>query len=230
MDFTRFTHLSFDCYGTLIDWESGILAALRAAIPDHAIPVDDDRLLELYAKHEAAEEAGPFRSYREILRGVMDGIASEMGFTPSAPGRDAIAASVGRWEPFPDTVAALTRLKTRFQLVILSNVDRDMFTETARRLEVPFDAVFVAEEIGSYKPSRENFRYLLDHLGVPREQVLHVAQSVYHDHVPAKELGFSTVWVNRPSRRSGTGAAPLARAKPDLELPSLAAVANTAGV
>jgi len=230
MDFSPFTHLSFDCYGTLIDWEAGILAAIRPVAAAHGVAQDDARLLQFYARHEAAQEAGPFRRYREILRGVMDGLARELMITLGPGERDAIADSVGRWEPFPDTVDALRRLKTRFRLVILSNVDTDMFAETARKLEVPFDAVCLAERIGSYKPSPLNFEFMLREVGAPREAILHVAQSVYHDHVPARALGLHTVWVNRPSRRPGTGVAPPAEATPDLEVCDLASVAEAAGV
>jgi 2-haloacid dehalogenase len=230
IDFDRFSHLTFDCYGTLIDWETGILAALAPVLDRHGVSVSDERQLEIYARHEAAREAGAWEPYRSVLRGVMAGIAAELGIVPNNRDLDALADSVGDWPPFGDSVRALERLKKRFSLCIVSNIDDALFALTARRLEVPFDEIVTAEQVGSYKPSPENFRFALKRLAVPKKRVLHVAQSLYHDHAPAKKLGFTTVWVNRPSRRPGTGVAVEARAKPDLEVPDMASLAKAAGV
>jgi len=230
MRFDGFTHLSFDCYGTLIDWETGILAALRSVLRRHGRAAQDEALLRLYAGYEAEQEAGDYRPYRDVLRGVMAGVARTLAFEPTEDDLDALGDSVGRWPPFADTVAALKRLKTRFKLVILSNIDIAMFAETNRHLEVEFDDIITAQQVGSYKPSHANFEYMLARLRVPREQVLHVAQSIFHDHVPAKTLGFTTVRVNRESRCPRTGVAPPAQAEPDLEVPDLKGLVAAAGL
>ncbi len=230
MRFDGFTHLTFDCYGTLIDWETGILAVLRSVLRCHGRAAEDEALLRLYARYEADEEAGDYRPYRDVLRGVMAGVAESLAFVPTEDDLDALPDSVGRWPPFADTVAALNRLKTRFKLVILSNIDDAMFAETNRLLEVEFDDVVTAQQVGSYKPSHANFEHTLARLRVPREQVLHVAQSIFHDHVPAKTLGFTTVRVNRESRCPGTGVAPPAHAAPDLEVPDLKGLVIAAGL
>ena len=229
MEFSRFTHLTFDCYGTLIDWETGILAALGPVLTRHNVAVDDTELLRLYTQFEAQQESGEYRPYRQVLEGVTEGIADVLGFRLTAEDRAALPASVGHWPPFPDTVAALMRLKERCKLVILSNIDDAMFAGTQRLLQVPFDAVITAEQVGSYKPAPAHFHAVLERLGAPREQILHVAQSLYHDHVPAKALGFSTVWVNRPSRLAGTGLALPAHVTPDLEVPNLQSLADMIG-
>ena len=147
-------------------------------------------------------------------------------FEPTEADLDALPDSVGRWPPFADTVAALNRLKTRFKLVILSNIDDAMFAETNRHLEIEFHDIVTAQQVGSYKPSHAIFEHTLARLRVPREQVLHVAQSLFHDHVPAKALGFTTAWVNRAGCRPGTGVAPPAEAKPDVEVPDLKGLAD----
>ena len=228
--FEKFTHITFDCYGTLIDWETGILNAMLPVLRRHDVTVDEGQLLQFYAAHEAAEEAGPDQRYRDVLRGVVARFGDQLGFVASESDRDALADSVGTWPPFGDSVEALGRLKQRYRLVILSNIDDDMFRHTAGLLEVPFDEVITAQQVGSYKPSLNNFRHALDRLGVPRESILHVAQSLYHDHVPAKELGFTTVWVNRASRCPRLGVAPPANASPDLEVPDMRSLATAAGV
>jgi 2-haloacid dehalogenase len=229
LDFDRSTHLTFDCYGTLIDWERGILAALRPVLDRHRIALTDDQALELYGEFESAAEAGPYRPYRDVLAMVMDGFGERLGFAPSADERASLAASVGDWPPFPDTVAALRALARRFRLVILSNVDDDLFAGSAKRLGVEFAAVITAQQVGSYKPDPRNFRALLDRLDIPPDRVLHVAQSLFHDIAPAHALGLTTVWVNRRHDRPGSGATPPATARPDLEVPDLATLAHLTG-
>ena len=230
LDLARFTHLTFDCYGTLIDWEVGILEAVMPVLRSHGVAADETHILRSYARHEAAEEAGSYRDYRAVLRGVVERFAEEHGFVATDSDREALAASVGTWRPFPDTVDALRRLGTRYRLVILSNVDDDIFQETARLLRVPFEDVVTAQQVGSYKPALENFRFALRRLGVPVGGILHVAQSLYHDHAPAKRLGLATARVNRASRNPGTGVALPAEATPDLEVPDLESLASLAGV
>ena len=229
LDFDRFTYLTFDCYGTLIDWERGILAALRPVLDRHGIAVSDDAALELYGELESAAERGPYRSYRALLATVMDGFGERLGFAPSTDERAALALSVGDWPPFPDTVEALQALARRFRLAILSNIDDDLFAGSARRLEVAFAAVVTAEQVGSYKPDPRNCRALLARLDVAPDRVLHVAQSLFHDIAPANALGLTTVWVNRRHDRTGSGATPPATARPDLEVADLQALAHLAG-
>ena len=222
----RFTHLTFDCYGTIIDWESGILSAVRPVLESHGVSIAEDEILRLYAGHEAAQEAGPYKPYKQVLRGVMESLGSELGISPSEADLRALPESVGSWPPFPDSVEALQRLQVGFELVILSNIDDDLFAQTEALLGIDFDEVITAQQVGRYKPSTENFDFALDRLQVPPQQVLHVAQSLFHDHEPAKRLGFTTVWINRPSRCPGVGVAPPTQASPDVELPDLASLAE----
>lgn len=228
LDFDRFTHLTFDCYGTLIDWERGILAAVQPLLARHGVARGDDEVLELYGALESAAEAGEYRPYREVLATVVDGLGARLGFAPTPEERASLAASVADWPAFPDTVEALQTLAGRFALVILSNIDDDLFAGSARRLRTDFAAVITAQQVGSYKPNPRNFRFALDRLGQPTDRVLHVAQSLFHDIAPAKALGLTTVWVNRRHDRPGFGATPQASARPDLEVPDLRTLAEMA--
>lgn len=228
LDFARFQVLTFDCYGTLIDWETGIFGALRPILKAHGQTVIDAELLELYSELELQAEQGGFRPYREVLRLVVRGFGERLGFVPSESEVRSLPDSLANWLPFPDTVAALRKLKSRYQLTITSNVDDDLFAATARRLEVQFDHVITAQQARAYKPSLRVFKLAEERIGVKPDQWLHVAQSVYHDVVPAKSLGIATVWVNRPSPRPGAGAAKAASAQPDLEVPNLKTLADLA--
>ena len=228
IDLQQYEVLTFDCYGTLIDWESGLHGALRRVLDAHNVHVEDDALLDLYAELETAKESGPYLHYRAILREVVLRVGQRLGFTPSAEEAASLAESIRDWPPFPDTVEALQALKSRYRLAILSNIDDDLFAGSAARLGVAFDEVITAEQVGSYKPSENNFKAALDRVGAPKEKVLHVAQSLYHDIVPAKALGLSTVWVNRRKGRPGSGATPAADARPDLEVPDLRTLAALA--
>ncbi len=229
MNLRDYSVLTFDCYGTLIDWEAGLRTAFADVFSAHRIAVDDERLLPLFAQHEAALEHGPFLEYKAVLRAVLGSIGNVYGFHPTPGELDRFAHSVGDWPPFPDSGPALRALQSRYKLVVISNVDDDLFARSATRLGVTFDDVITAQQLRSYKPSLENFRAALARIGVPRERVLHVAQSLYHDIVPAKTLGWSTVWVNRRGGKTG-GATPDASARPDLEVPDLATLATLAGV
>jgi 2-haloacid dehalogenase len=228
MDFTRKEVMTFDCYGTLIDWERGILAAVQPVVGAHGLTVPDGRVLELYADLEAAAEAGPYRPYSEVLAAVVRGLGERLGFraTPAEVAR--LADSVGEWPAFPDTPAALAALRRRFKLAVISNVDDALFAASAERLGVDFDWVITAQQARSYKPSTRPFRMALERIGGPEERLVHVAQSLYHDHVPAKRLGLDTVWVNRRRGEPGTGATPPATAQPDLEVPDLRTLAGIA--
>jgi 2-haloacid dehalogenase len=226
LDFNRFSTLTFDCYGTLINWETGILAALREVIDWRGIELTDDELLELYGELETEAEHGDFLPYRAVLGSVIDGLGQRLDFTPTAEERASLAKSIANWPPFPDTVEALQRLAQRYKLVIISNIDDDLFALSARQLGVDFADVITAQQVGSYKPDLRNFRYALERIGQPQDEVLHVAQSLFHDIEPAKQIGLATVWVNRRHDRPGFGATPPASAQPDLEVPNLRALAD----
>jgi len=228
LDFGRFRVLTFDCYGTLIDWESGILAALGPLLAAHGKSLADDKLLELFGGLEAEAEAGEYQSYRKVLEGVARGVGRRLGFEASEQEARSLPESLKNWPPFPDTVAALGKLKNRYKLAIVSNTDDDLFAQTARLLEVPFDWVITAQQAGSYKPSHNNFRLALERIARPADEVLHCAQSIYHDVVPARELGLATVWVNRRGAKGG-GATKAALGQPDVEVPDLKTLAEMAG-
>jgi 2-haloacid dehalogenase len=222
LDFSAFEALSFDCYGTLIDWEMGIVTALQPVLLRRGIRLSDEALLEHYARIEPAEQRGLFRLYREILRQEMRAFSRLLGFTPDESELDCLVAALPSWPPFADTVEALGGLKRRFRLAVVSNIDDDLFAGTARRLGVEFDAVVTAQQVRSYKPAPRHWEVLLERLQLPRERVLHVAQSRFHDIAPAAQLGFRTVWLNRRAGRTGPGATPPADARADLEVPNLA--------
>jgi len=227
LDFSQFSWLTFDCYGTLIDWDRGILSTLRPILSAHGRNLSDGGILELFAAIERVEEAGEYRLYRHILQAVMNKIAARLDFSLTSQEVRSLPESLGDWAPFPDTVDALRRLKTRYKLAVISNTDDDLFARTAVHLQVPFDAVITAQQARSYKPSQNNFRLALERLAVDRKQVLHVAQSLYHDIAPANEMGIRTVWVNRHGKQGASGASAIA-ARPDLvvaDMASLAAVA-----
>lgn len=226
LDFARFTIITFDCYGTLIDWEAGVLGAIRPVLAAHGAHLSDAEILRMYGEIEADEESGGYQPYKEILQGVVRGFGTRLGFVPSTQEQQSLPDSLRNWKPFPDTVAALRRLKSKFQLGIISNVDDDLFSATARRLEISFDQVVTASQARAYKPSLEIFGLAQTRMAMPPEQWLHAAQSVYHDVVPAQVLGISTVWVNRPSLRPNSGAAKQASAKADVEVSSLQELAD----
>jgi 2-haloacid dehalogenase len=221
--------LTFDCYGTLIDWETGLLAALRPVLDAHGAEAPDEVLLEAFGRHETALEAGEYLSYREVLAGVLRAIGDDFGFSPTGSELEAFSSSVGEWPPFADSPGALERLGRRFRLGVITNCDDDLFVRSAERLGVEFDWVITAELARSYKPSHRNFELALLTIGLPPERVLHVAQSLFHDHVPAKELGLSTVWVDRRRGKPGAGATPPAEGSPDLTVPDMASLAELAG-
>jgi 2-haloacid dehalogenase len=226
LDLERFEVLTFDCYGTLIDWEAGILAELRPLLAAAGRALADDEVLERYAVHEAALEAGPYQPYRAILGGALRRLAGELGLTLEADAEADFAASVPRWPAFPDSAAALRRLAHRFRLGVITNCDDDLFAASSRRLGDPFEWVVTAQAVAAYKPSPVPFQSALEVIGVPPDRVLHVAQSLYHDHVPAQALGLATVWVNRRHDRRGFGATPPALAAPDLVVPDLRSLAD----
>ncbi|MDH3380877.1 MAG: HAD-IA family hydrolase [Gammaproteobacteria bacterium] len=230
LDFDRYRILTFDCYGTLIDWETGILAALEPVFARHGVEANSDEVLEMYAKIEAKHEQGDYVRYELLLRLLMAEMSLRLGFDASVLELNCLSGSIKDWLPFPDTVESLVRLKSRFKLAIISNIDDRLFEGTAPRLEVAFDWVVTSQQAQAYKPGRQTFEHALARFNVPREQILHVAQSVYHDIEPAKALGMSTVWVNRRRGREGSGATPPAKATPDLEVADLRSLADLIGL
>jgi 2-haloacid dehalogenase len=231
LDYGAFDALTFDCYGTLIDWETGILAGLRTALGPVGADAADDELLESYANAEATLEVGPYLRYREILARGAEAIASSLAVKLSPEAAAAFGGSVADWPAFPDSHDALVRLKGRFRLGVLTNCDDDLFAASNQRLGVDFDWVVTAQQVGSYKPDERNFAALLERLGadgVTPERILHVAQSLYHDHAPAQRLGLRSVWIDRRHGRAGAGATPPAEARPDATFVSMADFAAAA--
>lgn len=220
-DFSRFRIITFDCYGTLINWETGILGAIRPILSAHNAHLSDADILRMYGEIEADEESGEYHPYREILQSVVRAFGTRLGFVPSEKEQLSLPDSLADWKPFPDTVAALRQLKQKFKLGILSNIDDDLFSATAPQLEIEFDQVVTASQARAYKPSLDIFRLAQKKIGLPPHQWLHAGQSVYHDVIPAQSLGVATVWVNRPSPLPNSGAAKPAQAKPDVEVASL---------
>jgi len=221
LDFSRFEIFTFDCYGTLINWEAGLLPALHRVLVAHGKKIDDATVLKLYGDFEQHFEHGVFHPYREVLQSVVRQFGVEFGFTPTVEEIRALSDSLPSWEPWPDTVASLRQLKGRFRIAILSNVDNDLFAGTRPKLGVELDEVITAQQAQAYKPTLKIFELALNRVNAPAHRVLHVGQSIYHDVVPAQALGLATVWVNRPSARPGVGAVKSAEAKPDLTVTSL---------
>ena len=225
VDFAAYDVLTFDCYGTLIDWETGLLAALREALPD-SVDVGDDALLERYARHEAEAERPPYRTYREVLAAGVRGVADDLRLDVGDDAVARFAESVLEWPAFPDSAEALGRLHERFRLGVITNCDADLFAASSERLGTDFDWVITADAARAYKPALTGFELAFTTIPVSRERILHVAQSLFHDHVPAKQLGLTTVWIDRRHDRPGSGATPPARATPDATFPSMQAFAD----
>ncbi len=231
MKLTDFSALTFDCYGTLIDWESGIATALRTWAGGHGIAADDNELLEAFSRHENRIEAEhPAMLYPEVLARTLRDVASGYGVRASAEEEKAFGASVKDWPAFPDSAGALAYLKRHYKLVIVSNIDRASFAHSNAKLGVEFDLVITAEDVGSYKPAPAHFERAfagLADLGVPRDKILHTAQSLFHDHVPAKNrFGMTSIWINRRAGKPGGGATkkPPEEVTPDWQVPPLAAM------
>jgi 2-haloacid dehalogenase len=228
LDFTQFEWLSFDCYGTLIDWEAGLLGYLRPLLQSQDCIISDAHILTLYSEFEPREQAGEYRPYREVLASVVRDFAREFQFGVRDGKAAGLADSVRDWQPFADTVPGLRRLRSRYKLAILSNIDDDLLAYSQPKLQVPFDCVVTAQQAQGYKPSLRNFEMLLERLAIPRNRLLHVAESLYHDVAPARSLDIATVWVNR---RQGKAASATKRvdASPDVEVPNIVKLADLAG-
>ncbi|HZP21332.1 MAG TPA: haloacid dehalogenase type II [Bauldia sp.] len=232
MRLTDFKVLTFDCYGTLIDWETGMVEALKPLTSRLKAPLSRNHILEAHARHEASQqEATPGKRYSDLLAVVFKRLAEEWGVHATWDEALAYGNSIRDWPAFPDSAKALQYLKSHYKLVILSNVDNLSFAHSNRRLQVEFDAIYTAEDIGSYKPSERNFAYMLAKLeqrGIAKADILHTAESLFHDHVPAKKVGLATAWIHRRHAEEGSGAT-LALAEPpktDFRFTSMAALAE----
>jgi putative hydrolase of the HAD superfamily len=212
MDLTKYEALSFDCYGTLIDWETGIAAVLAPWAREQSLALSDEELLLAYADHEAAvEREAASALYPHVLAMAFRRTGEQLGAPVSDAWAHRLGESVPDWPAFPDSADALARLARRYKLIILSNVHRAGFAGSNRQLRGDFAAIITAEDVGAYKPAENHFRALdatLADLGVDRGALLHVAQSLFHDHVPAKRQGLPSVWINRRHDRPGWGATP----------------------
>lgn len=229
-----FDALSFDCYGTLIDWEGGLISGIRPVLENHGVEAADEEILALQARTESGlqsvSEKGAYMKYRKVLGDLVLRFGEEYGFEPAPHEVRALADSLRHWKPFPDTVEALRALKKRYKLAVITNADDGLFALSACHLEVEFDWIITAEQAGTYKPSLNNFQVALERMGVAPDKLLHAAESLFHDIAPAKKLGLSTVWVHRRSGKGGFGATPPAEAEPDLEVPDLKTLVSAMGL
>ncbi len=231
MEFTDFEALSFDCYGTLIDWETGIWNALGPWMLRTGVDLErEDALVAFAGIESAAQRATPTKLYPHLLADIFPTLTAALGPPATREEAGAFGRSVADWPAFPDSAEALRRLKRRYKLVILSNVDVASFCESAKRLETPFDYVFTAQEVGAYKPDPRNFAYMTQRLaevGIEQAKVLHVAQSLFHDHQQAAKQGFATCWIDR-RQGAGWGATKELENLPktDWRFPSMAAFAD----
>jgi 2-haloacid dehalogenase len=233
-DFDRFEAMSFDCYGTLIDWETGIANAMRPWAVRNGLDLDDQALISAFGRHEThAEDEMPAALYPLVLGETLRRVGTDLGATVTDADAATFGDSVKDWPAFPDTAEALQRLASKFKLIILSNIDRASFASSKPRLGVEFDAIVTAEDVGSYKPRRGHFDRLfqeLERLGVDRGQLVHVAESLFHDHEPAAALGLPSVWIHRRHDKGGTGATatPSGEVSPTWRFTSMAEFADAA--
>ena len=231
MRLSDYSVLTFDCYGTLIDWESGIVQALGPWLERAGVGATREQILAAFAEAEAPQQAAtPGLPYPALLARVHGALATHFGVPSDPEAAQAFGASIKDWPAFPDSAGALAYLKQHYRLVILSNVDRASFAHSDEKLGIAFDAVYTAQDIGSYKPDPRNFDYLLARLaeqGIAKEQILHTAESLYHDHVPAKRVGLATCWIHRRAGQAGHGAThrPDTEVQPDFRFPTLGAMA-----
>jgi len=210
MKLTDFKVLTFDCYGTLIDWESGMIEGLKPLTSKLGRELSRNEILEAHARHESSQQLQtPAKTYSELLAIVYKRLAEEWGASISIEECLAYGQSVKNWPAFSDSAGALQYLKKHYKLVILSNVDNVSFAASNKKLEVAFDAIYTAEDCGSYKPSDRNFDYMLEKLkslGVEKHEILHTAESMFHDHAPANRHGLASCWIYRRFEQDGFGA------------------------
>lgn len=210
MKLSDFKALTFDCYGTLIDWEGGMVEALKPLTSRMKQALPRDRILEAHARHESSQQAyTPAMKYSDLLAVVYKRLAEEWGLAASWDECQAYGNSVKDWPAFPDSVESLAYLKKHYKLVILSNIDNASFAPSNQRLQVMFDAIYTAQDIGSYKPSDRNFDYMiakLKSLGIAKSEILHTAESLFHDHAPANKHELASCWIYRRHDQQGFGA------------------------
>ena len=224
LDFDGYQWLSFDCYGTLVDWETGISTAVAEALGSHGVHKTAAEILTLFATMEPrAQTAHGFLEYRDALREVMALIGAELNLTLSDSELGCLADTLPNWPVFPDVADALTAMKSRYRLAIISNVDDDLFAGSARAMGIDFDAVVTSQQVRAYKPDLSAFNTALELMGCDKANWLHIGESLYHDIGPANRMGIDSVWVNRPDRGGGTRQTD---AKPDLEVSDLAELAG----
>ncbi|MGT2509585.1 haloacid dehalogenase type II [Cupriavidus basilensis] len=210
MKLTDYKVLTFDCYGTLIDWERGMIDGLSPLLQRLDREISRDEVLELHALHEAAQQRQtPTKPYREVLAVVYRRIAEEFGLAVPWDECLAYGDSIRRWPAFHDSASVLQYLKKHFKLVVLTNIDNQSFAHSNEKLQVEFDAIYTADDIGYYKPSLANFEYMLEkqaRMGIEKKDILHVAESMFHDHGPANEIGLASCWIFRRFDQPGFGA------------------------
>ena len=228
LDFSRYEWLSFDCYGTLVDWETGISGAVTGIFARHRVRKSKDEILALFADSEPkVQSSGEFLDYRRVLRDVVQIMAWEAGIRLRPEEADALPDSLPQWPIFPDAPEALRRLQSRYRLAVISNVDDDLFSRSEKALGIKFDAVITSQQARNYKPSLRSFELAKERMAVGNAQWLHVGESLYHDIGPANRLGIDSVWVKRPDRGGGTRPTD---AVPSLTVADLTELAEAAGV
>ena len=220
MDFNKIRLLSFNCYGTLIDWKESVLNILEFFFKDFPIEFSRDELFRAFLEADRKMISDKYLSYRDILAGVLDLMAEQLRISLDPASRYLLSDRFSEWKPFPDTVQSLKKLKEKFQLAIISNVDDELFSISNRLLKVEFDYIVTAQQVGSYKPDLRNFQHALGDFGIEKEHHVHVAQSIYHDIIPANQLGLNKVWVNRYGEPERTDSIEF----PDLEVPDLSSL------
>ena len=223
-DFSNIEWVSFDCYGTLVDWETGISSAVSRVLENYGIRKTTPEILALFSDVEpAVQGSGVFKEYRVVLREVMNMIGERVGAQLTERDANSLADSLPHWPVFPDAGPALLALKQRYKLAIISNVDDDLFAGSARVLGVEFDAVITSQQANAYKPNSRSFELAADKMAVDKDRWLHVGESMFHDIEPANRLGIMSVWVSRIDRGGGTRKTD---AEPDVTVPDLAALAE----
>ena len=223
LDPDRYDAITFDCYGTLINWEKGITDFLRPRLEAQDVHTIDGFVLELFSELEPIAQSGDYKTYREVLREVLRSFGRRLGFVVDEDDLIAFPASVGDWPAFPDSLAALRALGSRFELVVVSNVDDDLFDLTLGQLPVNFDHVVTAQQVGAYKPDPAPFETALERIGIDKTRILHTAQSRFHDIIPAQSLGLDTAWIRRNA--NGSSAAKEVEAEPDWTFEDMASFA-----
>ena len=228
LEFSRYEWLSFDCYGTLVDWETGISDAVATIFARHRVRKSRDEILALFAASEPrVQSSGEFLEYRRVLRDVMQIMAWEVSIRLRPEEAEALPDSLPQWPIFPEAPESLKQLQSRYKLAIISNVDDHLFTQSEKALGIKFDAVITSQQARNYKPNLRSFELAQERMGVERDRWLHVGESLYHDIGPANRLGVDSAWVKRPDRGGGTRPTD---AVPSLTVPDLTALAGAAGV